>query len=157
MKGAIQSATGPRGTPGMHFRQSLSVLNRHLSLEKWSVSWQSRICSPVGDAVFVSRSAELTDLPAKPSVSLLSDGLLHCSYPSLSNPLRCGDPESFETPGSAFWNDGPSDDAWLLQHLRDAVPFDVQLSYLFRDNDEIYSDMVSRFRVRTGIEEVKTA
>ena len=44
-----------------------------------------------------------------------------------------------------------------LQQLREAMPFGVQPSYLFRDNDGIYGDEVSRFLVGTGIEEVKTA
>ena len=37
------------------------------------------------------------------------------------------------------------------------MPFGQQPSYLFRDNDGIYGDAVSRFVVGTGIAEVKTA
>ena len=37
------------------------------------------------------------------------------------------------------------------------MPFGVQPRYMFRDNDGIYGDEVSRFLVGTEIEEVKTA
>ena len=47
--------------------------------------------------------------------------------------------------------------AWVIQQLREAMPFDVQPRYMFRDNDGIYGDEVSPFLVGTGIEEVKTA
>jgi putative transposase len=47
--------------------------------------------------------------------------------------------------------------AWVVQQLREAMPFGVQPSYLFRDNDGIYGDEVSRFLVGTGIKEVKVA
>jgi hypothetical protein len=46
---------------------------------------------------------------------------------------------------------------WVIQQLREAMPFGQQPSYLFRDNDGIYGDEVSRFLVGTGIAEVKTA
>jgi len=46
---------------------------------------------------------------------------------------------------------------WVIQQLREATPFDLQPRYMFRDNDGIYGDEVSRFLVGTGIEEVKTA
>jgi putative transposase len=47
--------------------------------------------------------------------------------------------------------------AWVVQQLREAMPFGVKPSYLFRDNDGIYGDEVSRFLVGTGIKEVKVA
>ena len=46
--------------------------------------------------------------------------------------------------------------AWVIQQLREAMPFGQQPAYLFRDNDGIYRDEVSRFLVGTGIKEVKT-
>jgi len=45
----------------------------------------------------------------------------------------------------------------VIQQLRKATPFDLQPRYMFRDNDGIYGDEVSRFLVGTGIEKVKTA
>jgi putative transposase len=45
--------------------------------------------------------------------------------------------------------------AWVIQQLREAMPFGQH--YLFRDNDGIYGEVVSRFLVGTGIEEIKTA
>jgi len=47
--------------------------------------------------------------------------------------------------------------AWVIQQLREAMPFGQQPTYLFRDNDGIYGEVVSRFLVGNGIEEVKTA
>jgi len=47
--------------------------------------------------------------------------------------------------------------AWVIQQLREAMPFGVQPTYMFRDNDGIYGDDVSRFLKGTGIEEVKIA
>jgi putative transposase len=47
--------------------------------------------------------------------------------------------------------------AWVIQQLREATPCGLQPRYMFRDNDGIYGDAVSRFLVGTGIEEVKTA
>ena len=47
--------------------------------------------------------------------------------------------------------------AWEIQQLREATPFGLQPRYMFRDNDGIYGDEVSRFLVGTGIEEVKSA
>ena len=46
---------------------------------------------------------------------------------------------------------------WVIQQLREVTPFGLQPRYMFRDNDGIYGDEVSRFLVGTGIEEVKTA
>lgn len=47
---------------------------------------------------------------------------------------------------------------WVIQQLREALPFGLQPRYMFSDNDGlIYGDEVSRFLVGTGIEEVKTA
>jgi hypothetical protein len=47
--------------------------------------------------------------------------------------------------------------AWVIQQLREAMPFGQQPSYLFRDHDGIYGDEVSRFLVGTGMAEVQTA
>jgi len=47
--------------------------------------------------------------------------------------------------------------AWVIQQLREAMPFGIQPTYLFRDNDRIYGDEVGRFLKGTGIEEVRTA
>jgi putative transposase len=47
--------------------------------------------------------------------------------------------------------------AWVIQQLREAMPFGQQPTYLFRDNDRIYGDEVSRFLAGTGIKQVKTA
>ena len=47
--------------------------------------------------------------------------------------------------------------AWVIQQLREAMPFGQQPTYLFRDNDRIYGDEVDRFLAGSGIEEVKTA
>jgi transposase InsO family protein len=47
--------------------------------------------------------------------------------------------------------------AWVIQQLREAMPFGIQPTYLFRDNDAIYGDEVGRFLKGTGIEEVRTA
>ena len=47
--------------------------------------------------------------------------------------------------------------AWVIQQLREAMPFGIQPTYLFRDNDGIYGDEVTRFLKGTGIEEVRTA
>jgi putative transposase len=47
--------------------------------------------------------------------------------------------------------------AWVIQQLRETMPFGQQPNYLFRDNDGIYGEAVSRFLVGNGIEEVKTA
>jgi putative transposase len=47
--------------------------------------------------------------------------------------------------------------AWVIQQLREAMPFGQQPTYLFRDNDRIYGVEVDRFLAGSGIEEVKTA
>ena len=47
--------------------------------------------------------------------------------------------------------------AWVIQQLREEMPFGQQPTYLFRDNDEIYGDEVGRFLGGTRIAEVKTA
>jgi putative transposase len=46
---------------------------------------------------------------------------------------------------------------WVIQHLREAMPFGLQLKYLFRDNDGIYGNGVKAFLKSCGIEEVRTA
>jgi putative transposase len=40
--------------------------------------------------------------------------------------------------------------AWVIQQLREALPFGLQPTYLFRDNDGIYGEEESRFLVGTG-------
>jgi len=64
---------------------------------------------------------------------------------------------SFPSPGRTFRSDGASTMTWVIQQLREATPFGLYPRYMFRDNDGIYGDEVSRFLVGTGIEEVKTA
>jgi putative transposase len=46
---------------------------------------------------------------------------------------------------------------WVLQQLRESMPFGLQPKYLFRDNDAIYGKGVRAFLDRSGIEEVRTA
>ena len=46
---------------------------------------------------------------------------------------------------------------WVIQQLREAMPFGLQPKYLFRDNDGIYGNGVKAFLKRCGIEEVRTA
>jgi hypothetical protein len=45
--------------------------------------------------------------------------------------------------------------AWVIQQLRDAMPFGQQPSYLFRDSDGIYGDEVTRFLSQIESREVK--
>ena len=47
--------------------------------------------------------------------------------------------------------------AWVIQQLREAMPFGLQPRYLFRDNDGIYGHGVALFLQRRGIREVRTA
>jgi putative transposase len=42
--------------------------------------------------------------------------------------------------------------AWVVQELREAIPFGSQPTHLFRDNDQIYSQPVSAFLASTGVE-----
>ena len=46
---------------------------------------------------------------------------------------------------------------WVIQQLREAMPFGLQPTYLFRDNDQIYGEKVGRFLLGTGIQQVRTA
>jgi transposase InsO family protein len=46
---------------------------------------------------------------------------------------------------------------WVIQQLREAMPFGTQPKYLFRDNDRIYGLGVKAFLKSSGIEEVRTA
>lgn len=46
---------------------------------------------------------------------------------------------------------------WVIQQLRESMPFGVQPKYLFRDNDAIYGNGVRAFLDSCGIEEVRTA
>ena len=47
--------------------------------------------------------------------------------------------------------------AWVIQQLREAMPFGIQPTYLFRDNDATYGDEMGRFLKGMRIEEVRTA
>lgn len=46
---------------------------------------------------------------------------------------------------------------WVIQQLRESMPFGQQPKYLFRDNDDIYGNGVRSFLNSCGIEEVRTA
>jgi hypothetical protein len=46
---------------------------------------------------------------------------------------------------------------WVIQQLREAMPFGEQPRYLFRDNDGIYGHGVRAFLIACGILEVRTA
>jgi transposase InsO family protein len=46
---------------------------------------------------------------------------------------------------------------WVIQQLRNAMPFGEQPRFLHRDNDDIYGHGVPAFLERCGIEEVPTA
>ena len=46
---------------------------------------------------------------------------------------------------------------WVIQQLREAMPFGLQPKYLFRDNDGIYGNGVRAFLDSCGIKEVRTA
>jgi transposase InsO family protein len=46
---------------------------------------------------------------------------------------------------------------WVLQQLREALPFGLRPTYLFRDNDQIYQEEVSNFLTGGGIKQVRTA
>ena len=46
---------------------------------------------------------------------------------------------------------------WVIQQLRESMPFGRQPKYLFRDNDGIYGNGIRAFLDRCGIEEVRTA
>ncbi len=46
---------------------------------------------------------------------------------------------------------------WVIQQLRETMPFGLQPKYLFRDNDGIYGTGVRAFLDSCGIEEVRTA
>ncbi len=46
---------------------------------------------------------------------------------------------------------------WVIQQLRNAMPFGSQPKYLFRDNDGIYGQGVKLFLESCGIQEVRTA
>ena len=46
---------------------------------------------------------------------------------------------------------------WVIQQLRESMPFGLQPKYLFRDNDGLYGHGVRAFLDSCGIEEVRTA
>ena len=45
--------------------------------------------------------------------------------------------------------------SWVIQQLRETMPFGLQPRYLFRDNDGIYGAGVKAFLKHCGIEEVR--
>ncbi len=47
--------------------------------------------------------------------------------------------------------------SWVIQQLREAMPFGLQPRYMFRDNDGIYGTEVKAFLDHCGIEEVRIA
>jgi putative transposase len=47
--------------------------------------------------------------------------------------------------------------AWVIQQLREAMPFGIQPFYLVPENEANYGNEVSQFLKRTGIEVVRTA
>ena len=47
--------------------------------------------------------------------------------------------------------------AWMIQELHEAMPFGIQPTYLFRDNDGVHGDEVGWFLKGTDIEEGRTA
>jgi len=46
---------------------------------------------------------------------------------------------------------------WVIQQLRESMPFGLQPKYLFQDNDGIYGNGVRAFLESCGIKEVRTA
>jgi hypothetical protein len=46
---------------------------------------------------------------------------------------------------------------WVIQQLREAMPFGEQPRYLFRDNDGIYGHGVHAFLISCGVLEVRSA
>ena len=46
---------------------------------------------------------------------------------------------------------------WVVQRLRNAIPFGLQPKCLLRDNDGICGDRVRLFLERCGVREVRTA
>ena len=46
---------------------------------------------------------------------------------------------------------------WVIQQLREAMPYDQQPRFLFRDNDGIYGHGVRQFLDSCDIEEVRAA
>ncbi len=46
---------------------------------------------------------------------------------------------------------------WVIQQLRESMPFGLQPKYLFRDNDGIYGNGIGGFLESCGIREVRTA
>src|SRR5215469_9014429 len=99
----------------------------------------------------------VVDLPAKSPGSVLGHGFLHGAYSSLSNPVHFVILNHSRRQVVHFAVTAHPTMAWVIQQLREAMPFGQQPSYLFRDNDGIYGDEVGRFLVGTGIAEVKTA
>ena len=47
--------------------------------------------------------------------------------------------------------------AWVLQQLREAMPFGVQPAYLLRDNVPIYGHALNALLAGSGIKQVRTA
>jgi len=46
---------------------------------------------------------------------------------------------------------------WIIQQLREAMPYGLQPRFMFRDNDRLYGDGVAAFLKVCGVDEVRTA
>ena len=46
---------------------------------------------------------------------------------------------------------------WVIQQLREAMPYGLQPRFMFRDNDRLYGNGVTAFLKACGVEEVRTA
>jgi len=47
--------------------------------------------------------------------------------------------------------------SWIIQQLREAMPFGLQPRYMFRDNDKKYGNLLKAFLESCGIDDVPTA
>jgi len=47
--------------------------------------------------------------------------------------------------------------SWVIQQLREAMPYGLQPKYMFRDNDRIFGHAVPAFLKACGVEEIRTA
>src|SRR4029077_15112319 len=85
------------------------------SMDTWCYSASIRPARTPSGSIWSSlrrkeQVPNLVDLPAQSPASVLGNGLLHCSYSSLTNPLHLCDLESFPSSGGALCCDGASDD-----------------------------------------------
>jgi putative transposase len=46
---------------------------------------------------------------------------------------------------------------WVMQQLREAIPYGLQPCFMFRDNDRLFGDGVAAFLEACSVEEVRTA